>query len=107
MLNGVFNLASSYLDLKEFGRLHQVLQSNKQCNAHWEGHMCQDTHHEKALFNVFTSKEPLHWGLFVRHIDVRGWELYLRNPLSGGIQTEYCLVVVAFFKSAKLESSTL
>jgi len=32
--NGIFNLASSYLDLKEFGRLHQVFQSNKQCNAH-------------------------------------------------------------------------
>jgi len=58
------------------------MKSNKQCNAHWEGHLHQDEHHEKPLFDVFTSKESLHWVLLVRHIDVRGWELRLRDPES-------------------------
>ena len=80
--NGVFNLASIFLDLKEFGRLHQVLPSNKQCNAHWECRLRQDAHHAKPLFDIFTSKESLHSVLFVRHIDVRGWELRLSDPKS-------------------------
>ena len=34
--NGVFNLISSHTELKEFGRLHQVMQSNTKCNSHRE-----------------------------------------------------------------------
>ena len=37
--DGVFNFLSSFLKLEEFGRLHRVLQANKQCNAHWEGNL--------------------------------------------------------------------
>ena len=32
--NGVFNLCSSFTDVKEFGLLHQVIQSIKLSNAH-------------------------------------------------------------------------
>ena len=34
--NGVLNLLSSFTSIEEFGRLHCVIKSNKQCNGHWE-----------------------------------------------------------------------
>jgi len=57
--NGVFNLVSSSAELKEFGQLHQVMQSNKQCSAHWERNLCQYAHRAGLLFSVFASKEAL------------------------------------------------
>ena len=39
--NGVFNLCSSFTDVKEFGRLVQVRQSSKLSNAHWERNLRQ------------------------------------------------------------------
>ena len=78
MPNGVFNLFSSFTELKEFGRLHSAIQSNVRCIAHWEGHLRQDAHHAEPLFDEFTSIEAQRWALFVRNIDARGWELHLR-----------------------------
>ena len=34
--DGVFNLLSSYTNLKEFGRLYGVIDSNKLSKLHWE-----------------------------------------------------------------------
>jgi len=87
--NGVFNLLSSFTEMKEFGRFHQVIRSNKQCSALWERNIRQYAHHAGPLFSVFTSKEVLRWALFVRNIDVRGWELHLRDPWSSGNETKY------------------
>jgi len=70
--NGIFNLLSSFLRVEEFERFHNVLQSNKQCNAHWEGNLRQYSHRAEPLFGVFTSTAALRWTLFVRHIDVGG-----------------------------------
>ena len=75
--------------LEEFGRLHQVMQANKQCNTHWERNRSQYTHQEKPLRDVFTSKDALRWALLVRNIDVWGWKLHLRDPGSSGNQAEY------------------
>jgi len=47
--NGVFNLVTSFTNLKEFGRLHCVIQSNKLFNMHWEGNLHQYAHHAKPL----------------------------------------------------------
>jgi len=87
--NGVFNLVTSFFSMEEFGRLHWVLRSNKLSKSHWERNLRQYAHHSESLFNTFTSTEALRWVLFVRNIDARGWELYLRNPKSSGNQTEY------------------
>ena len=70
--NGVFNLIASHNELKEFGRPHQVIQFNKKRNVHWEGNLRQYAHHAEPLLYVFTSKEALHWMLFVRNMDARG-----------------------------------
>jgi len=61
--NGVLNLLSSFISLKEFGRLHQVIQANKQCKAHCERNLCQYAHYAKPLFNTFTSIEAQRWTL--------------------------------------------
>jgi len=53
--DGVFNLLSSFLKLEEFGRLHQVLQANKQCNAHWEGNLRQYAPHCTMQQTMVTS----------------------------------------------------
>ena len=88
MPDGVFNLISSRLGLKEFGRLHQVIQSNKQCNAQWERNLRQYALHAEPLSNTFTSIAALRWTLFVRNIDARGWELHLKDPLSEDSKSE-------------------
>jgi len=75
--NGVFNLLSSFTELKEFVQLHEVMQSNKQCSTHWEGNLRQYAHRTEPLFVEFTSAEALRWVLFVGNIDARGWELCL------------------------------
>ena len=54
-----------------------MIQSNKKCNAQWEGNLHQYAHHAEPLFEVFTSKEALRWALFVRNMDARGWEFQL------------------------------
>jgi len=77
--NGVFNHMASLTKLKEFGKLHHVLASSRQCHAHWENNLRQYTHHAKPLFDEFTSVEALRWTLFKRKIDVRGWELHLEG----------------------------
>ena len=66
-----------------------MIDSNKPSKAHWERNLRQYAHHAKPFFEVFTSKESLHWVLLVRHIDARGWELHLRDPESGGNQSKY------------------
>ena len=53
--NGVFNLLSSFTEMKEFGWLHCVTDSNKPCKSHWERNMHHYAHRAKPLFNVFTS----------------------------------------------------
>jgi len=87
--NGVFNLLSNSLELKEFGKLHEVIQSNKEYSARREMNLRSGVHYAKPLFDTFTSKEALSWMFFVRNIDARGWELHLKDPLSGSNQTEY------------------
>jgi len=99
--NGVFNLISSHIELKEFGRLHQVIQSNKMCNAHWEGNLCQYAHYTEPLFNTFRSKEALRWVLFVRNIDARGWELHLRYPSSADTKPIYMPHTRSLFQVCK------
>ena len=86
---GVFNLVTSFTQLKEFVQLHPVLQSNKACNSQWEGNLRQYTRCIGPLFNVFTSKDALRWVLFVRNIDARDWELHLRDPESGSFIQAY------------------
>ena len=54
--DGVFNLLSSFMEQKEFGRHHGAIQSSKQCNAHWERNLRQYVHHAEPLFRVFTPK---------------------------------------------------
>ena len=66
-----------------------MIESNRQRKAHWERNLRQCAHHTDPLFNTFTSIESLRWTLFVRSIDVRGWELHLRDPKSRGNQTKY------------------
>ena len=87
--NGVFNLVTGFTNLKEFGRLHCVIDSNKPGKSHWERNLRQYAHRAEPLFDVFAAVEALRWVLFVRNIDARGWELHLRNPKSSGNQTEY------------------
>ena len=77
--DGVFNHMASLTKLKEFGKLHHVLASSRQCHAHWENNLYQYAHHAKPLFDEFTSVEALRWTLFKRKIDVRGWELHLEG----------------------------
>ena len=77
--NGVFNHMASLTKLKEFGKLHHVLASSRQCHAHWENNLRQYAHHAKPLFDVFSSLSALRWTLFKRKIDVRGWELHLEG----------------------------
>ena len=89
MPNRVFNIISSFSKLVKFGRLHGVIQSNIGCDAHWERILCQDAHHAKPLFDVLEYKEALRWTLSVRSIDVRGWELHLRDPRSKATQYSY------------------
>ena len=61
MPDEVFNNLSSFSKLEEFefGRLHSVIHSNKECNAHWERNMRQYAHRAEPLFGMFTSKEAL------------------------------------------------
>ena len=87
--NGVFNLCSSFTDVKEFGRLVQVRQSSKLSNAHWERNLHQYAHRTDPQFNVFESKEALRWVLLVRNIHVRGWELRLRYPSGTAVKARY------------------
>jgi len=91
--NGVFNLFSSFTVLEVFGQFHQVIQSNKRCNAHWERNLHQYVYRVEPLFDVFVSIEAR--VLFVRNIDALGWKLYLRDPLSSVIKPSICPVVVA------------
>jgi hypothetical protein len=69
--DGVFNHMVSFIKLKEFGKLHHVLASSRQCHAHWENNLHQYAHHSKPLFDVFTSLSVLRWTLFEKKIDVR------------------------------------
>ena len=82
MESSTISPASLSTEQKEFGRLHGAMQSSKLCNAHWEGNPLQHAHNSKPLFYIFTSKEALHWALFVRNIDVRGWDLRLGEATS-------------------------
>ena len=77
--DGVFNLVVSFIKANEFGKLHHVLHSSRQCNAHWEAHLRQNSHHAKPLFDEFTSLSALRWTLFKRKIDVRDWEVHLEG----------------------------
>ena len=77
--DGVFNHMTSLIKLKEFGKLHHVLASRRQCHAHWENNLRQYAHHAKPLFDEFTSLSALRWTLFKRKIDVRDWEVHLEG----------------------------
>jgi len=83
--NGVFNLVTSFVDLKEFVKLHCVIDSNKPSKAHWERNLRQYAHRAEPLLDMFPSKDARRWTLFVRNIDARGWELHLRDPKSSGV----------------------
>jgi len=86
--NGVFNLVTGFTNLKEFGRLHCVIDSNKPGKSHWERNLRQYAHRAEPLFDVFAAVEALRWVLFVRNIDARGWELLLSDPKSSGNQSK-------------------
>ena len=43
--NGVLNLLSSFIDLKEFVKLHCVIDSNKQSKSHRKRNLRQYAHH--------------------------------------------------------------
>ena len=75
--DGVFNHVVSLTKLKEFGKLHHVLASRRQCHAHWENNLRQYVHHTEPLFDEFSSVEALRWTLFKRKIDARNWELHI------------------------------
>ena len=77
MPDGVFNHVVSLTKLKEFGKLHHVLASRRQCHAHWENNLRQYAHHTEPLFDEFSSVEALRWALFKRKIDARNWELHI------------------------------
>ena len=99
--NGVFNLCSSFTDVKEFERLHQVIQSSKLSNSHCERDLPQYAHRTDPLFNVFESKQALRWTLVVRTIDVRGWELRLRNPSGTAVKAKYLSHIDSFHTVCK------
>jgi len=101
--NGVFHLLTSFTHLEEFGRLHQMMQSSKQCKAHCAGYLRQDAHQQEPLLNTFTSIKALRWTLFVRNIDARDWELHLRYPESTGNETEYFCYGDGFIQACKAE----
>ena len=73
-----------------------MIDSNKPSKAHWERNLRQYAHHAGPLFITLRSIEALRWVLFLRTIDVRGWELHLRDPESSGNQTECLSQLVAF-----------
>jgi len=99
--NGVFNLISSHTELKECGRLHQVMHSNKKCNAHCERNLRHFAYRTDQLFNAFESKEALHWVLFVRNINVRGWKSTGENLREKVLSSPMTTCV---FKSLKMEN---
>jgi len=99
--DGVFHLLSSFTHQEEFGRIHCVIDSNRLSKAHSERNLRQYSHHIEPLFNTFTSIEALRWVLFVKNIDARGCELYLRDPESGGNQTEYLSRSEIFIQACK------
>ena len=76
MLDGVWNLFSSWTDLDDDESLHHVIHENKQCKAHWLHNLRKYAYRSDPLFDVFTSVKSLRF-VFVRKIDVpRGWELH-------------------------------
>ena len=74
--DGVFNRATSFTNIEDFGRLHGVIDSKKLSKSHWGRSLRQYAHRAEPLFNTFTSIDALRWTLFVRNIDARGWELH-------------------------------
>jgi len=76
--DGIFNLLSIFTDMKEFGRLHCVIDPNKPSKLHWKCNLRQYAHHAEPLLDIFTTIEALRWALFVRNFGAVGWELHVR-----------------------------
>jgi len=68
--DGVFNLVTSFNNLKEFVKIHEVIDSNKPSKAHWRHNLRMYAHHAEPLFDVFTPIEALRWEPETRRLEI-------------------------------------